>query len=127
MIACIQTSALNDAERKFRKACVQITLLNKKLNDVQKRYHNACAENLRSFRYNLRLKMSCVESVRDTYYDYAYAQAEVVADLRRKLYGEVVNIVTDDDDEIDDVIDAIDDVYDENTGANNVETDPITS
>ncbi|KAH3720180.1 hypothetical protein DPMN_063074 [Dreissena polymorpha] len=64
--------------------------------------------------------MSCVESVRDTYYNYAYAQAEMVADLRRQLYGEVVNIVTDDDDEIDDVIDAIDDVNDETTGASNV-------
>ena len=52
---------LSDAERRFRRACDQIVLLNQKLGEVQKRYKNARRTNNRSFRYNLRLKLAVVE------------------------------------------------------------------
>ncbi|KAH3720149.1 hypothetical protein DPMN_063043 [Dreissena polymorpha] len=103
-LCSIQTSALQETERKFRKACDQIHLLNKQLEDVQQRYHHARDENLRGFRYNLRLKLACIEGVRNMYYDYAYAQAEIVAELRRQLYGESVDIITDDDDDTEEMI-----------------------
>ena len=79
---------LSDAERRFRRACDQIVLLNQKLGEVQKRYKNARRTNNRSFRYNLRLKLAVVEGVRNMYYDYAYAKADQVADLRRELFNE---------------------------------------
>lgn len=85
---------LTDAERRFRKACDQIVLLNQKLGEVQKRYKNARRNNNRSFRYNLRLKLAVVEGVRNMYYDYAYAKADEVADLRRELFNESVEIVS---------------------------------
>ena len=50
--------------------------------------------NNRSFRYNLRLKLAVVEGVRNMYYDYAYAKADQVADLRRELFNESVEIVS---------------------------------
>ena len=57
---------LSDAERRFRRACDQIVLLNQKLGEVQKRYKNARRTNNRSFRYNLRLKLAVVEGVRNS-------------------------------------------------------------
>ena len=84
----------SDAERRFRRACDQIVLLNQKLGEVQKRYKNARRTNNRSFRYNLRLKLAVVEGVRNMYYDYAYAKADQVADLRRELFNESVEIVS---------------------------------
>ena len=62
---------LSDAERRFRRACDQIVLLNQNLGEVQKRYKNARRTNNRSFPYNLRLKLAVVEGVRNMYYDYA--------------------------------------------------------
>ena len=64
------------------------------LGEVQKRYKNARRTNNRSFRYNLRLKLAVVEGVRNMYYDYAYAKADQVADLRREIFNESVEIVS---------------------------------
>lgn len=86
---------LHAAERKFRKSCVQITLLNKQLEDMKKRYLRAKADNFHRFRYNLRLKLAVVEGVRNMYYEYAHIQAEQVAEIRRHLFGEIVQIVDD--------------------------------
>lgn len=84
---------LSDTERRFRRACDQIVLLNQRLGEVQKRYKNARSTNNRSFRYNLRLKLAVIEGVRNMYYDYAYTKADQVADLRRELFDESVEII----------------------------------
>ncbi|WAQ94702.1 hypothetical protein MAR_007173 [Mya arenaria] len=97
-LASVQTAALVDAERKFERACAQVNLLNAQLEEMQARYQRAKDEGLRSFRYNLRLKLACNEGVRNMYYEYAYAQAEIVVELRRQLYGEEVDIVSGNDD-----------------------------
>ena len=85
---------LSDAERRFRKACDQIVMLNQRLGDVQKRYKNAKKANDRAFRYNLRLKLAVIEGARNMFYDYAYAKADQVATLRRELFNESVQIVS---------------------------------
>ena len=87
-----QLTDLQDAEMKFRKACIQITLLNKQLEDFKDRYSKAKEENMRCFRYNLRLKLAVIEGVRNMYYDYAYMKAEKVAALSYDLFGETVEI-----------------------------------
>ena len=84
---------LSDTERRFRKACDQIILLNQRLGEVQKRYKMAKRANNRSFRYNLRLKLAVIEGARNMYYDYAYCKADQVAELRRELFNESVEIV----------------------------------
>ncbi|KAH3856818.1 hypothetical protein DPMN_099413 [Dreissena polymorpha] len=48
----------------------------------------------RVFRYNLRLKLAAIEGVRNMYYDYAYHKADRVAELRRDLFNESVEIVS---------------------------------
>ena len=85
---------LGDAERRFRKACDQIVMLNQRLGDVQKRYKMAKRSNNRAFRYNLRLKLAVIEGARNMFYDYAYIKADQVADLRRELFDESVEIVS---------------------------------
>ena len=91
-----QLTDLQDAEMKFRKACIQITLLNKQLEDFKDRYSKAKEDNFRCFRYNLRLTLSVIEGVRNMYYDYAYMKAEKVAALSNDLFGETVEIQTSD-------------------------------
>ncbi len=90
---------LMESERRFKKACDQIVLLNQRLGQVQKRYKTAKSENHRSFRYNYRLRLAVIEGVRNMFYDYAYVKADQVAELRRELFDEVVEIVDGSDSE----------------------------
>jgi hypothetical protein len=85
---------LDEAEGRFKKACDQIVLLNQRLGEVQKRYKMAKRTNNKSFRYNLRLKLAVIEGARNMYYDYAYIKADQVAELRRELFDESVEIVS---------------------------------
>ena len=85
---------LLDTERRFRRACEQIVQLNYKLDDLQCRYLKAKKENMRTFRYSLRLRLAVVEGLRNTYYDYAHQKAETVAELRKEMYGEEVDIIS---------------------------------
>jgi len=89
-------TSLIDTERRFRRACEQIVLLNQRLDQLQQRYDNAKRQFNRAFRYNLRLKLAVVEGMRNVYYDYAHEKAKKVADLRRELFGEIVEIVAED-------------------------------
>ena len=82
------------AEKRFRTACDQIVLLNQRLGDVQKRYKLAKRSGNKAFRYNLRLKLAVIEGCRNMFYDYAYNKADQVADLRRDLFDEYVEIVS---------------------------------
>ena len=91
--------SLGDAERRFRKACDQIVMLNQRLGDVQKRYKMAKWSNNRAFSYNLRLKLAVIEGARNMYYDYAYIKADHVAQLRREMFDESVEIVSGSDSE----------------------------
>ena len=83
---------LEVSERKFRSACTQINILNKQLEEVKARYQQAKLDNFHRFRYNLRLKLAVVEGVRNMYYEYAHVQAEEVARLRYRIYGEVITV-----------------------------------
>ncbi|KAK3092651.1 hypothetical protein FSP39_005394 [Pinctada imbricata] len=95
--------SLEETERKFRRACEQIVLLNFRLKYVENRYTKAKLANLRNFRYNYRLQLAVVEGVRNMYHDYARMQAEKITELREQLYGEIIQIQdgedTDDSDE----------------------------
>jgi hypothetical protein len=55
--------------------------------------------NNRAFRYNLRLKLAVIEGARNMFYDYAYTKADQVAELRRELFDESVEIVSGSDSE----------------------------
>ncbi|VDI40954.1 Hypothetical predicted protein [Mytilus galloprovincialis] len=78
---------LEMAELKFKRSCEHIVLLNQKLDDLQVRYDKAKAEDRRSFRYPLRLKIAVVDGVRNMYYEYAMREAEKIATIKGKLLG----------------------------------------
>jgi len=86
--------SLVSAEKRFQTACDQIVLLNQRLGDVQRRYKIAKHTGNKAFRYNLRLKLAVIEGCRNMFYDYAYTKADQVADLRRELFNESVEIVS---------------------------------
>lgn len=83
--------SLSETEFRFRRACEQVILLNNKLQDLQVRYDRARRDELRSFRYNIRLRMSGVEGVRNAYYEYARQKADKVLYLRHKIRSTIAN------------------------------------
>ena len=91
-------STLVDNEKRFKRACEQIVQLNYSLDALQQRYNKAKKDNHMSFRYSLRLRIAIVDGMRNMYYDYAHKKAEVVTELRHELFGEVVDIVSDETD-----------------------------
>lgn len=90
-----KSSTLVDNERRFKRACEQIVQLNYSLDALQQRYSKAKKDNHKSFRYSLRLRIAVVDGMRNMYYDYAHKKAETIAELRQELFGEVVDIITD--------------------------------
>jgi uncharacterized glyoxalase superfamily protein PhnB len=91
-------STLVDNERRFERACEQIVQLHYSLEALQQRYNKAKKDKNKSFRYSLRLRIAVVDGMRNMYYDYAHKKAEVVVELRQELFGEVVDIVSDETD-----------------------------
>ena len=73
-------------EQQFHNACEQITILNKEITFQQKRYKQVDAQNQRSCRYNIRLKLSTLEGVRCVFYHYAEQKAVLLDELNTELY-----------------------------------------
>ena len=82
---------LSETEFRFRRACEQVVLINNKLQDLQVRYDRARRDELRSFRYNIRLRMSGAEGVRNAYYEYARQKADKILYLRNKIRNLATN------------------------------------
>lgn len=96
---------LHQTEVRFRKACNQINLLNRKMDSIHKRYNCAKKNNHRVFRYKLRLRLAVVEGLRNMYYEYANKKASRVVELRRELFNEAVEVVEQDDSDYEDDMD----------------------
>lgn len=67
---------------KFRKACSQLSIIDKRLRDMSRRYEAAKRDGNQCFLYNLRIKISALEGMRSMYYEYVYMKAEDVNMLR---------------------------------------------
>ena len=85
---------------RFQRACDQIVILNRHLDNLQLRYDRAHRDNLRTFRYSLRIKLSATEGVRNMFVEYASAVADELMELQCQLL-EQANITSDDTDEWD--------------------------
>ena len=77
--------ALYIAECKLRKSCEQIKLISRRLDLLQLRYDRAMRDDLKSFRYSLRLQLAATEGSKNKYYEYAVRQATAVARLKGQL------------------------------------------
>lgn len=72
-------------DRKFRRACQQIRLLNHRIEDAQVRYDRAYKTNRRSFRYTCRLQLATLEGMRNMFYEYACSRADELEALQEDL------------------------------------------
>ena len=70
---------------KFRRACKQIRLLNRRLEDKQIRYDRAYSRNMRSARYTLRLQLATMEGMRNMFYEYASLVADELEEIQDQL------------------------------------------
>ena len=86
---------LRRTQHNFRRACDQIVLLNRRMEGVLYRYHKARTQTNRSFRYKLRLRLAIVEGIRNMFYEYANRKAYEIVSLRRDLFGEIVEVISD--------------------------------
>ncbi len=80
------TYKIRDLNRKFRQACSQLILINNLIDDTTVRYDRAVRDNLRTFKYVLRLRLCTLEGVRNAFYEYAYAKADILESLQRDLF-----------------------------------------
>ena len=71
-------SQILDLDSIFQKACKQVPLLNNFLKEIQIRYDRASRDNLRTYRYALRLRLCTVEGLRNALYEYATQQASKI-------------------------------------------------
>ena len=73
-------------EQEFKRACDQITILNREITYLHKRYTQVNAHNQRSFRYNFRLRIATLEGVRCVFYKYAEHRASMLDQINQQLY-----------------------------------------
>ena len=90
-------------DSKFQKACGHVLVLNNFLRQLQIHYDRAARDNLRTYRYTLRLRLCTVEGLRNSLYEYATMKADEIEQLEeemRKLGAEPVilyDVVSDGD------------------------------
>ena len=70
---------------KFQKACGQVLVLNNFLRQLQIRYDRAARDNLRTYRYALRLRLCTVEGLRNSLYEYATMKADEIEHLEEEM------------------------------------------
>ena len=76
---------LRAVERRFRRACMQVFVLNKEVEKLKNRYIEAEVTGNKTLRYHLRLRISVIEGVRNMFYEYAAQKADVITELQE--YG----------------------------------------
>ena len=78
---------IRDLNRKFRLSCSQLILINNLIDEIEARYNRSQAENRRSYRYILRLRLCTLEGVRNQFYEYAYDAADRLEKMQLELYN----------------------------------------
>ena len=106
---------IRDLNKKFRKACSQLIYINNMIEEIEVRYKRVEQINRRSYRYILRLRLLSLEGVRNMFYDYAHAKADILEKMQLELYNKTGLVwndalaeesnseISDDEDEDDDM------------------------
>ena len=86
------TAALRDdldaAESLFRRACEQVLVLNKQVENLTSRYSESEQRGNKIVYYQLRLRISILEGVRNMFYEYAAQKANVITELQRHILAD---------------------------------------
>ena len=75
-------------QKKFKKACRNVILLNNRIEDMKARYKRAVRDDRFSYRYTTRVHMAGVEGVRNAIYEYAASKARIL-ELEAALNREI--------------------------------------
>jgi len=78
-------SSFEALDKKFRKACHHIRMLNRQIEGIQVRYDRAFSSGRKSFRYAHRLKLATHEGMRNMYYEYACRRADELEKMQDAL------------------------------------------
>ena len=78
-------TSFRQLDRKFRRSCHHIRMLNRRIQEVQIRYDRAFSTGRRSFRYSHRLKLATYEGMRNMYYEYACRRADELEKMQDAL------------------------------------------
>lgn len=70
---------------KFDRACDMLERLDAEIEVIRPRFLRAKRDNRRSFRYNLHIRVSTLEGVRNAYYEYACQAKLIIEETQRKL------------------------------------------
>ena len=100
--SCNIVRPIHSTDKKFKRACQIIVLLNNKLEGLQKRYDRARTDDRRLFRYNVRLRLCTVEGARNMFYEYASQKVDEMEDLQDQLETTEDELYSSDDSESDD-------------------------
>ena len=92
-------TSFRDLDKKFKKACHHIRMLNRHIEGVQVRYDRAFSSGRRSFRYTHRLKLATYEGMRNMYYEYACRRADELEKMQDALIHR--GLISDSDSETD--------------------------
>ena len=74
-----------EMDKKFRRACSQVKLLNLMVQGLHRRYNRAVRDNLTTNQYYLRLRICTSEAVCSTFYEYATQKAEKIKIMESRL------------------------------------------
>ncbi|KAH3711370.1 hypothetical protein DPMN_070879 [Dreissena polymorpha] len=74
---------LKTAERHFRYACQQVMMISRQVEEVTRRYHGVDRTGDTISRYNIRLRLSILDGVRNMYYEFAAKKAAEIVELQQ--------------------------------------------
>lgn len=90
---------LISTESYFRRACEQVYVLNGQIHETKRRFNEADDRQNKVSRYNLRLRLSVLEGVRNMFYEFAAKKAAEIVELQRHvLAADDMILPTDDSD-----------------------------
>ena len=79
---------LQEAESRTQKACQQMISLSNQLQYLKNKYEKAVNDNLRSYRYPLRMRIVVLEGVINMFYQYTSEKHSEAETLRYQLFGQ---------------------------------------
>ena len=76
---------ISEVDRKFRRACKQVVILNSQITDLKLRYDRAASNQQRKWRCAIRLRLATIEGARNMFYEYASRKCEELEELNERL------------------------------------------
>ena len=79
---------MRQMDRRFKRACQQLVILNNAIKEIQTKYDRAVRANQRSCRYLTRLRLVTLEGVRNMFWEYANSRADLLDEMQDRLMEE---------------------------------------